>query len=117
MDAIVGSVKCFLGVLFENPKKSQIMSKPALLMRENTSRQEDWIQYDYYTSDPIDIAASVTRPKRRDVRNRNVNEEEVLETEEEEEFSSTEQEEDAEPIVGMRLRRNRTRRRSRQRTN
>merc|ERR1711994_769936 len=100
MDAIVGSVKCFLGVLFENPKKSQIMSKPALLMRENTSRQEDWIQYDCYTSNPIDIAASVTRPKRRDVRNRNVNEEEMveMEMEEDEEFSSTEQEEE-EPSV------------------
>ena len=61
MDAIVGSVKCFLGALFENPKKGQMMSKPALLMRENTSRQEDWIQYDGYTSDPIDIATSVTR--------------------------------------------------------
>merc|ERR1711973_323044 len=84
MDAIVGSVKCFLGALFENPKKGE-MSKPAPLMRENTSRQEDWIQYDCYTSDPIDIAASVTRPKRRDVRNRNVNEEEVVENEEEEE--------------------------------
>merc|ERR1712038_1231467 len=98
MDAIVGSVKCFLGALFENPKKGQMMSKPALLMRENTSRQEDWIQYDGYTSDPIDIATSVTRPKRRDVRNRNVNKEEALEMEEEEEeeeeFSSTEQEED-----------------------
>merc|ERR1712107_57990 len=35
MDAIVGSVKCFLGALFENPKKGQMMSKPALLMREN----------------------------------------------------------------------------------
>ena len=60
MDAIVGSVKCFLGALFENPKKGQ-MPKPAPLMRENTSRQEDWIQYDCYTSDPIDIAASVAR--------------------------------------------------------
>merc|ERR1712047_106410 len=116
MDAIVGSVKCFLGALFENPKKEQ-MSKAAPLMRENTSRQEDWIQYDCYTSDPIDIATSVTRPKRRDVRNRNVNEE-VVEMEEEEEeneeFSSTEEDE---PNVGKRLRRNRTGRRSRQRTN
>ena len=60
MDAIVGSVKCFLGALFENPKKGE-MSKPAPLIRENTSRQEDWIQYDCYTSDPIDIAASVAR--------------------------------------------------------
>merc|ERR1712029_574140 len=106
MDAIVGSVKCFLGALFENPKKGQMMSKPALLMRENTSRQEDWIQYDCYTSNPIDIAASVIRPKRRDVRNRNVSEDE--------EFSSTEQEEEDEPSVGRRLRRIRTRRRSRQ---
>merc|ERR1711973_749116 len=117
MDAIVGSVKCFLGALFENPKKGQMMSKPASLMRENTSRQEDWIQYDCYTSDPIDIATSVTRPKRRDVRNRNANEEEVvemeLENEEDEEFSSTEQEEETEPSIGKRLRRNRTRRRSR----
>merc|ERR1712038_4668 len=117
MDAIVGSVKCFLGALFENPKKGQMMSKPALLMRENTSRQEDWIQYDGYTSDPIDIAASVARPKRRDVRNMNVNEEEALEMEDEdeeedEEFSSTEEDE---PNVGKRLRRNRTR--SKQRTN
>merc|ERR1712029_388886 len=119
MDAIVGSVKCFLGALFENPKRGQMMSKPASPMRENTFRQEDWIQYDGYTSDPIDIASSVTRPKRRDVRNRNVNEEEVVEREEEEEeeFSSTEQEEETEPNVGKRLRRNRTRRRSRQRTN
>merc|ERR1712038_32266 len=97
MDAIVGSVKCFLGALFENPKKGE-MTKPAPLIRENTSRQEDWIQYDCYTSDPIDIAASVARPKRRDVRNRNVNKEEMVEMEEEEEeeeeFSSTEQEED-----------------------
>merc|ERR1712013_493561 len=118
MDAIVGSVKCFLGALFENPKKGE-MSKPALLMRENTSRQEDRIQYDCYTSDPIDIATSVPRPKRRDVRNRNVKEEEVVEMEEEEdeEFSSTEQEEETEPSVGKRLRRNRTRRRSRQREN
>merc|ERR1712038_2205266 len=118
MDAIVGSVKCFLGALFENPKKGQLMSKPAPLMRENTSRQEDWIQYDCYTSDPIDIAASVTRPKRRDVRNRNVNEEEMVDMEkdeEDEEFSSTEQEEETEPMVGKRLRGNRTRRRSRQR--
>ena len=61
MDAIVGSVKCFLGALFENPKRGQMMSKPAPLLRENTSRQEDWIQYDCYTSDPIDIATSVTR--------------------------------------------------------
>merc|ERR1712004_793370 len=117
MDAIVGSVKCFLGALFENPKKGE-MTKPALLLRENTSRQEDWIQYDGYTSDPIDIATSVTRPKRRDVRNRNVNKEEVVEMEEEEEddeeFSSTEEDE---PNVGKRLRRDRTRRRSRQRTN
>merc|ERR1711963_1155427 len=115
MDAIVGSVKCFLGALFENPKKGQMMSKPALLMRENTSRQEDWIQYDCYTSNPIDIAASVTRPKRRDVRNRNVNEEEVVQREEEEEdeeFSSTELEEETEPNVCKRLRR-----RSRKRTN
>ena len=61
-----------------------------------------------------------SRPKRRDVRNRNVNEEEVVEREEEEEeeeFSSTEQEEETEPNFGKRLRRNRTRRRSRQRTN
>merc|ERR1712211_5933 len=113
-------VKCFLGALFENPKKGQMMSKPALLMRENTSRQEDWIQYDCYTSNPIDIATSVTRPKRRDVRNRNVNEDEVVELEEEEEdeeFSSTEQEEETEPSLGRRLGRIRTRRRSRQRTN
>merc|ERR1712004_166709 len=120
MDAIVGSVKCFLGALFENPKKGQ-MSNPTPLIRENTSRQEDWIQYDCYTSDPIDIAASVTRPKRRDVRNRNANKEEVVEMEEEEEedeeFSSTEQEEEDEPSLGRRLRGNRTRRRSRQRTN
>merc|ERR1711963_825133 len=116
MDAIVGSVKCFLGALFENLKKGQMMSKPAPLLRENTSRQEDWIQYDCYTSNPIDIATSVTRPKRRDVRNRNVNEEEVVEMEEEE-FSSTEQEEETEPNVGKRLTRIRTRRRSRQRTN
>merc|ERR1712107_885162 len=110
MDAIVGSVKCFLGAIFENPKKGQV-SKPAPLMRENTSRQEDWIQYDCYTSNPIDIATSVTRPKRRDVRNRNVNEDEVVEMEEEEEdeeFSSTEQEEEeTEPSLGRRLRRNR----------
>merc|ERR1712039_770380 len=84
MDAIVGSVKCFLGALFENPKKGE-MTKAAPLIRENTSRQEDWIQYDCYTSDPIDIAASVARPKRRDVRNRNVNKEEEVEREEEEE--------------------------------
>merc|ERR1711994_435723 len=96
MDAIVGSVKCFLGALFENPKKGE-MTKPAPLIRENTSRQEDWIQYDCHTSDPIDIAASVARPKRRDLRNRNVNKEEVVEmeeNEEDEEFSSTEQEEE-----------------------
>ena len=57
------------------------------------------------------------RPKRRDVRNRNLGLEEIerlQREEEEEEFSSTEQED--EPPLGKRQRRSRTRRRSRQRT-
>merc|ERR1719220_2383915 len=102
MDILVGSVKSFLGALFVNPAKRR-RSRPVLMVVESWSRQEDWIQYDSDASLPIDIASSVMRPKRRDVRNRNLDEEEIERVqmeEEEEEFSSTEQED--EPPLGKR---------------
>merc|ERR1711934_82728 len=106
MDILVGSVKSFLGSLFENPAK-RMRSRPVLMVVEGWARQEDWIQYDSDTSLPIDIASSVMRPKRRDVRNRILDEEEIervsVEDEyEDEEFSSTEEED--EPTLGKRQR-------------
>ena len=61
MDNLVGSVKSFLGSLFENPAKRK-RSKPVVMVVESWVRgQEDWIQYDSDASLPIDIATSVMR--------------------------------------------------------
>ena len=61
MDNLVGSVKSFLGSLFENPGKRK-RSKPVVMVVESwVVRQEDWIQYDSDASLPIDIATSVMR--------------------------------------------------------
>ena len=60
MDVLVGSVKSFLGALFENPAKRK-RSRPVLMVVESWVRREDWIQYDCDASLPIDIATSVMR--------------------------------------------------------
>lgn len=113
MEAIFGSVKMLFGSIFGSQQKTK--RGGSMHMVEDFMWVED-LQYDCETR-PIDIAVSVNRPRRRDVRSIGMDNEELerLQKEnEDEEFSSTEEE--LEPSQRKRRKSHQRRRKSRPKT-